>query len=118
MEKYSAPFIRIGISLVVLWFGSQQILHPLIWTSLLPSWTTMFGLTPITLIYINGFIEITLGLLLVLGIWTRAVAILVALHLFEIAYTVGYGAISVRDTGLAISAVGIFLHGRDKWSFM
>ncbi len=76
----------------------------------------MFGLTPVNLIYLNGLAEVVLGLLLILGIWTRIIGLLIALHLLEIAYTVGYGAIGVRDTGLALSAFSVFLHGADAWS--
>ncbi len=116
MKKYAPVVVRVGIALVVLWFGVEQILHPEMWVFLLPTWTTMLGLSPTVLIYLNGAFELVVGTALIAGIATRYTALIIALHLFDIAYTVGYGDVAVRDVGLALSAVSIFLNGRDDWS--
>ncbi len=116
MKNYAPVILRFGIAAVVLWFGTQQLMHPEMWTRLLPEWTSVFGVSQTTLIYMNGIAEIILGALLVLGIWVRFIGLVTALHLFHIAYTVGYGAIGVRDFGLAVSALAIFFNGSDIWS--
>ncbi len=113
---YAPAIVRIGISLVVLWFGFQQMQNPLSWLSVLPEWTQSLPISQVALIYLNAWFEIVFGLLLLVGFYTRPVALLVALHLLDITFTVGYGAIGVRDFGLTLSAIAIFANGYDKLS--
>ncbi|MDD5357028.1 MAG: DoxX family protein [Candidatus Pacebacteria bacterium] len=107
MKKYAPLVLRVGISLVVLWFGFQQLLHPQMWVRILPAWTASLPFTPLTLIAINSWFEIIFGLALLVGFQTRIVAFLVALHIFHIAYTLGYGAVGVRDFGLGMAALSM-----------
>ena len=55
------------------------------------------------------------GLLLLLGLFVRPVAILLVLHLLGIIITLEYNSISVRDFGLMMATIAIFLHGPDCW---
>ncbi|MDO8430698.1 MAG: DoxX family membrane protein [Candidatus Taylorbacteria bacterium] len=114
--KYAPVAVRIGISLVVLWFGFTQVTEPGPWIRVLPEWTKSLPVGQINLIYLNGWTEIFLGSLLLVGFYTRFVALLVALHLLQVTFAVGYGAVGVRDFGLTLAAVSVFLHGHDKWS--
>ncbi len=116
MREVSGVVLRVGIALVVMWFGYQQFTHPEMWTRMLPDWTKSFPLTPVNFIYINAWFEMIFGALLFLGFYTRFVACLIALHLLHIMFTVGYGAIGVRDFGLALGAVSIFFYGSSIWS--
>lgn len=111
---YAPAIVRIGISLVVIWFGVQQMQNPISWLPVLPEWTQSLPISQVALIYLNAWFEIVFGLLLLVGFYTRPVALLVALHLLDITFTVGYGAIGVRDFGLAMSAMAIFVNGYDK----
>jgi uncharacterized membrane protein YphA (DoxX/SURF4 family) len=115
MEKYSATVLRYGMVIVFLWFGTQQLLHTETWTAYIPeSATNLTGISALSLVYINAIFEIIFGLLLLIGWQTRIVALLLALHLFNIAYVVGYGEIAVRDVGLAIATLAICMHGPDR----
>lgn len=116
LKSYAPNILRIGMSLVILWFGSQQLMHPSMWTGFLPGWVSSLPLTPITFIYLNGWLEIITGILLLIGLFTRVVGIILALHLLGIVFSVGYTATSVRDFGLTIALVSIFLNGEDAWS--
>jgi uncharacterized membrane protein YphA (DoxX/SURF4 family) len=116
MKSFAPIIVRVGVSLVVLWFGMQQLLHAEIWTALLPDWTHALPISPITLIHLNGLFEVIFGTLLFFGFYIRILAFILALHLLDIAYTVGYGAIAVRDFGLALSAFSVFFYGPDMWS--
>ena len=116
MKKFAPTVLRVGVSLVVIWFGIQQILHPEMWTKMLPSWTSIFGVSSINLININGIFEIVFGLALFFGVYTKIVSIIVTLHLLHITFVVGYGAIGVRDFGLTLSALSVFLNGEDDYS--
>lgn len=116
LKSYAPNILRVGMSLVILWFGSQQLLHPAMWTGFLPDWVSSLPLTPITFIYLNGWLEIVAGILLFLGFFTRIVGTILALHLLGIVFSVGYTAVGVRDFGLTIALISIVLNGEDSWS--
>ncbi len=116
MKNLSSIILRVGLGIVVVWFGTQQLSDPLSWVSYLPSWTNSLPLSQINFIYLNGWFEVCFGILLVAGFYTRIVAGLLALHLLGIVFSLGYNSIAVRDFGLTIALISIFLHGPSEWS--
>ena len=116
MKRFGPAVARIGISVIVLWFGSQQLLHPTMWVRLVPNWALQIShLSALTVVTLNGWLEITLGLLLILGFYSRIVGFLLFLHILNIAFTLGYNSIGVRDFGLSIMALSVSLNGPDGW---
>lgn len=109
--------VRVGIALVILWFGTQQLTDTNAWVRLIPTWATAIsGLEAPMIVTMNGIAELIIGTMLLFGFFTRIVALLSALHLFLITFIVGYGPIGVRDFGLAMAATSTFLYGVDKLS--
>lgn len=115
MSKYSPILLRTGIAIVFLWFGFSQISNPSAWVRLLPEFTKSFFISSISLIYLNGFFEITFATLLLLGLFTRVTSFLLGAHLLMISYSLGYGPVAARDLSLAIATFAIFLHGADEF---
>jgi uncharacterized membrane protein YphA (DoxX/SURF4 family) len=118
-EKFAAfapAVVRMGLSLVFLWFGYSQLTDTAVWIFWLPEWTAGLPLAAETLVRLNGGAEILLGALLLLGFYTRPVALLLALHMVSIVVSVGYNAIGVRDFGLMLATVSVFLHGHDRFT--
>lgn len=114
LTKYAPVITRIGMALVFLWFGFTQVTGPESWVSLIPEFiTNTTHLSALTFVYINGGMEIILGILLILGIYTRISALILALHLLAITVDVGYNAIGIRDFGLTMATFSIFLTGPD-----
>jgi len=112
MKTYAPTVLRIGVSLVFLWFGFQQLINTEMWTRLIPQAAMdVSGLSAINLVHFNGAFEIVFGLCLLLGFFTRTVAFLLALHMLHITYVVGYNGIGVRDFGLSMAAISTFLYG-------
>ncbi|HVU06706.1 MAG TPA: DoxX family protein [Candidatus Paceibacterota bacterium] len=113
-----APTIlRIGMALVFLWFGSSQFIDTVAWTAYVPEWVvSMSPVSVETLVHINGAIEIVFGTALLLGFFTRIAGFILALHMVHIATLVGYNATGVRDFGLAIAAIAVWLNGKDAWT--
>jgi uncharacterized membrane protein YphA (DoxX/SURF4 family) len=86
LESYAPSVLRIGMSAVMLWFS------------------------------FNALFELAFGVLMLFGIQTRVAAFLLAIHLFDIMYVVGYGEIGVRDLGLAIATLVVAMNGPDRLS--
>lgn len=116
MSKYSSHVVRIGLALVMLWFGSQQLLDATPWTSFLPEWVGSLPLSEIAFVHINGIFEVIAGTMLLCGLYTRIVSALLGLHLFGIVISLGMNATAVRDFGLVVGLASIFLTGPDSWS--
>ena len=115
-KDYAPYIVRIGISLVLLWFGLNQIFDTESWLSWLPQWTFSLPIEPTTIIILNGIFETIFGTLLLLGLVTRFAAIVMAAHLIIITFSIGYNEVAVRDFGLSLAAFSIFLYGPDRLS--
>ena len=114
LERFSPVVLRLGMAVVILWFGVEQVLDATHWTAYIPdSVVAMTHLSAVVLVYINGIFELVFGALLLLGWQTRVVALLLSLHLFGIMWVVGYGEIGVRDFGLAVATFVVFMNGAD-----
>ena len=117
IQPYAPTVLRVGLSLVFLWFGSQQLLHTSSWVGLIPdSVVSISGFSAVTLVYINGTFEVVFGLCLFLGFFTRISALLLAIHLLQITFIVGYNDVGVRDFGLSMATISVFLFGPSKCS--
>lgn len=115
MTFASRIVLRWSWALLFVWFGTQQLIHPAQWVSFLPAWTGYFPVPAEMLIQLNGWMEVCLAALLLLGCFTRISAMILAAHLAMIAASVG-GAIGVRDAALAAAGVSLALSGPDAWS--
>lgn len=116
MQKYSTLILRIGISLVILYFSSQQFVNPSSWIYFLPSWTESMPISQIKFIYLNASFELIFGLMLLAGFYTRIVATLLAFHVLGIAISIGYNPTGMRDFGIFIALVSIALNEKSSWS--
>ena len=65
---------------------------------------------------LNGLIEIIAGGMLAFGILSRWVGLLLGIHLFIIAVSMGLTAIGVRDIGLALATLSLFFLAKDEVS--
>jgi uncharacterized membrane protein YphA (DoxX/SURF4 family) len=114
LELYSGTVLRYAMAAVILWFSISQFMNASQWTAYVPDGVvSMTGLGAVTLVYFNATFELVFGILLLLGWQTRIVAFLLAAHLFDIMYIVGYGEIGVRDFGLAVATFVVFMNGPD-----
>ena len=115
LEEYAKPLLRIGMSLIFLYFGFNQMTSPDIWAGFVPNFALYLGLTAKNIVMINSIFELVFGLLLLVGLFTRIVSLMLALHLFTISLSLGFNSLGVRDFGLAIGNLTVFLGGRDKY---
>lgn len=102
--------LRLALAAVFLWFGFSQLLDSVTWVTYVPDWAVnMMHLPPAMIVIGNGLTEIILGGMLAMGIFTRTVAILLGLHLFVIAFDLGFTALGIRDFGLACATIALAL---------
>ena len=111
MQRIGFILLRIGMALVFIWFGTEQLIQPKAWTGFVPTWAVPSFLNVTQMVLINGLFEIVASSLLILNVFTRFVALLLALHLIGIAATIGINPIGVRDLGLAIATFSLSLLG-------
>lgn len=95
------------------WFGIMQLIDPGMWVGYLPEWTGYMPIPGEMLVQLNGWSEITLAILLALGVWVRPVLLLLTLHLFGIAIQAG-GAVGVRDAALAMIGVALLVDSQKR----
>ncbi len=116
-KEHSAILLRYSVALLFLWFGLNQLFNAGAWVAWLPPWVEQLPIEPLSFIYVNGILETVFGLCLALGLFTRFSALVLSLHLFGIAFSLGYNDIAVRDFGLALATMAVALHGSDKWCY-
>ncbi|MBL7056377.1 DoxX family protein [Candidatus Woesearchaeota archaeon] len=132
-KKYSVTIIRIGIALVLLWFGIHQLINPESFLSYVPealyqhptemmhehSLQMMHNIEKPSVHFLvmgNGVFETIAGLFLLLGFYTRIIAFVTFLHLFLIALSLGYNDLMIRDLGLSIMLLSLVFSGAGKFS--
>ena len=127
-KEYSVFIVRIGLALVFLWFGIHQLINPESFLGYIPQWLyshpqEMMHEHPLQLMHnipkpsvhfilmFNGIFDSLIGLLLLVGIYTRLIAFIAALHLLSIAFSLGYNDIAMRDLGLTMMAISLIFSG-------
>ncbi len=114
-ELYAASILRYSMAVVILWFSVQQFLHNGQWTAYVPdSIVALTHLSTNTIVFFNAVFEFIFGIMLVFGLQTRVAALLLGLHMLDIMWIVGYGGVAVRDFGLAMATLVIFMNGPDR----
>jgi uncharacterized membrane protein YphA (DoxX/SURF4 family) len=116
-KKYAPLVVRIGVSLVFLWFGLNQIFQSNFFLGYLPTFAMNLPIEPTLLIIGNGIFETIFGLMLLAGLYTRISSLVLAIHLFGITVSLGYNEIAVRDFGLTLATLSVFFHGVDEWCY-
>lgn len=106
MQIWGFRILRIGLALVFVWFGSQQLMDPSGWTRLVPDFVESV-ISKDKFIIANGLFDLIGGILLLLNVWVRWVAVLLAVHLFSIAINFGFSGNGVRDLGLGMASLAL-----------
>ncbi|MEI6042459.1 MAG: DoxX family protein [bacterium] len=114
LELYAPVVLRIGMAAVILWFSLQQFLHNSMWVAYIPeSLVSMTNISASNFVFLNASFELVFGLALMFGLFTRLSALLLGLHMLDIMWVVGYGDTGVRDLGIAIGTLVVFMNGAD-----
>jgi len=115
-KKLAPPILRYGVGFVFLVFGIWQIISPNYWAGYLPSYTLNFGVSSGLIIFLNGILDLFIGVGIVLGIYLRFFSVLGILRILVIIFSLGWNDVAVRDIGIIFALVSIFLNGEDNFS--
>lgn len=112
--KRNLPILVLIVSLAFVfgYFGIDKFVDPLLWMGFLPAWMNgLLGMDKTVWVKIVGSIEIVIALMLLIPQRTvrMAGAVLVPLHLLAVLAQVSWNDVGVRDIGLLLSAVALFL---------
>lgn len=116
LVNFSKLLLRYGMAIVFLWFGFSQLHNPSPWITFLPSWVTMMPISENHFVQLNGLFEVIAAALLLIGAYVRISALLLGLHLFGIALSIGITSTGVRDFGLAIASLALAGFGAGNFS--
>lgn len=108
--------LRISLAIVFLYFGVMQLKDPSSWSGFVPDFVQFSFLSANNIVVFNGFMEVVLGTFLLVGLYVRFASIIMSLHLFGIAFSIGFSPLGVRDFGLAFATLALFFFGEDRYS--
>jgi uncharacterized membrane protein YphA (DoxX/SURF4 family) len=107
--------LRYGLAFVLIWFGTNQILHTGQWTAIMPAWIVAVShMSASILVVINGICEIIGALMLIMNLWVPLFATLLALHMISIVVDLGLTAVGVRDVGLGAAFLALAILARKE----
>lgn len=110
MGKASFHILRVGTAVTFLWIGILILKSPIAWGGYLMPWAMKLLPVPIEQAMIGtAILDIGVGVLLLVDLWTWVAAALGALHLVIVLAVSGITEITVRDVGLLAAAVGLML---------
>lgn len=107
-QKIGLYILRLGLAFIFLWFGFSQISDVTTWVSFVPTFLGNF-INPAFLVLVNGIFEIVAGICLSFNIFVKQISILLGIHLFFIAVSIGLTSVGVRDIGLALASIALGL---------
>lgn len=114
-------FLRLGLAFVFLWFGIDKFINPEYWTNAwMPSWfqgvLASLDIGNLNLIYMNGILEIVVGLGFLFNLFVKLFAFITILFLLFVIFSFGLNEVIVRDIGLIGGALSLlFWNERKKY---
>jgi uncharacterized membrane protein YphA (DoxX/SURF4 family) len=115
MEKNKIAYLmlRIGLSIVFLYFGISQLINPESFIGWLPKEVSLLPIPPRAFVVLNGGFEVFFGTMLLIGIFRKLSALLLGTHLFFITLSIGFTEIGIRDLGLSLAALSLVFFQED-----
>jgi len=115
MEKseLAKAVLRLGVGAIFLTFGIWQLINSTSWIGYIPGYVYSFGISVSLVIVLNGILDLVIGLSLVSGIYLRFFSVIGILRILVIAFSIGFNDVFVRDVGIAIALVAVYLNGED-----
>ncbi|MBS3143557.1 DoxX family membrane protein [Candidatus Woesearchaeota archaeon] len=115
--KIATLILRVALGFIFFWFGMDKIINPIDWKGFItPALSKLIFVDLGIFILLLGIIEIILGIMLILGLFTRTASVIVLIHLIMVVMTQGFNQISIRDFGLIAIALYLIMIKSDYLS--
>ncbi len=115
MKIKGITFLRLGLGVTFLWIGVKIFQDPRAWASFLQDWVVkLLPVSPVTLMKFTSYLDVGLGLLLILGQFVKLTAAVCVVQLIAILVSSGITDITVRDIGLLGASLALFFDTRGK----
>ena len=116
-KHYGTLIARTGIAAVFLWFGIDKFVHTLNWIGWVPAWMqAMIPMSMNSFMYIQGFAEAAIGIMLLIGYKVRLASLLAVLTLIGVEIAMigtGQAEMMLRDAGLLAASFSLLMTGSD-----
>lgn len=115
MKISAYHILRVGLAITFLWIGVLIFQDPIGWGAYLQPWAANLLFIPLKQVMIStAILDMVIGLLLLIDVFTWIVGSVAAIHLVIILITSGINAITVRDIGLLAAVVALTMDARRK----
>ena len=113
MKTLGFHILRVGMGITFLWIGVLIFREPEAWGGLLQPWAAGILPVPIAQAMIGtAILDIVIGFLLLINVWTWVAALIGAIHLVIVLATTGINEITVRDIGLLAGVLALMSSSR------
>lgn len=110
MNKTAFHFLRVGLAITFLWIGVLIFKNPESWSGYLQPWVVALLPVPLEQAMIGtAILDIVIGALLILDIFTWLAALIGSLHLIIVMTVSGITDITVRDIGLLVGTIALMI---------
>jgi uncharacterized membrane protein YphA (DoxX/SURF4 family) len=121
MEDWGKLILRLGLAIVFLYFGINQLILPQRWVDLIPDFKFIYmnEIFKQKIILVNGIFDCLIGICFLLGIFIKIISLLATLHLFSVfIFSLGFTPSGFRDLGLALASFSLFFIGSGNFKLI
>ena len=116
MKKTSYCVLRIGIAISFLWIGVLIFKSPEGWGNMIQPWAATLLPVPLKEAMLGtAVVDILIGILLFIDLWTWLAALIGTLHITVVLVTTGITEITVRDIGLLAATLALAINTSPAW---
>ncbi len=110
MKKLSVVLLRVGLAITFLWIGWMILQNPAGWArSIKPSVAEMLPVDPTFLLQQTGYLDMAVGVMLLINPLAWIGALLGTLHLLGVVFSIGSAGIIARDIGLLFACTALLV---------
>jgi uncharacterized membrane protein YphA (DoxX/SURF4 family) len=110
--------LRLTLGITFLWIGFLILQHPDAWAQFLQDYfVKVLPFSTIALMTFTAYLDMTLGVLLLLNLFTPYVGIIGTIHMIAILISSGITDVTVRDIAIGGACFALFLLTKEKSIF-
>ncbi len=116
MNKIAFTILRLGLGITFVLVGIFILRNPDSWGFMIQPWALkLLGSSLHQAMISTAYLDLAIGTLLLINIWTWLAAGVGAFHLVTVLITVGVNEITVRDIGLLVASAALAIDSLPKW---